>query len=116
MKHRYLLPLLCFTAALTLAPAYAQDAATTGSAPSGRGAEFCKNNPATCQKMQERKKECDANPQQCEQLKQERQARMAKMKQACDANPEQCQKKKDAWRQRMDQRAAQRQQPPAPAQ
>ena len=104
MKLKLLLPLLLVTGVASLAPAYADDAAS-------RREAFCKNNPTTCEKMQEKKKECDANPQQCEQLKQERRARFAKMKAACDANPAECQKKKDAWRKRVDDRAAQQQAP-----
>lgn len=104
-----------FLAALTLccalaAPAQAGDVAPPAGDPAR--AEFCKNNPVTCevgeQKREGRKAWCDKNAEKCQALKDERKARRQKMKEACDANPKECEAKKAEMRKRIEDRRERR--------
>lgn len=77
-----------------------------------RHAEFCKENPATCERAKEKRAEhkqwCEQNPQRCDAIKQEGETRRLKMKEKCDANPEACAEKKEKFRERMKERREKR--------
>jgi len=114
-----------FCAALVLGcslflPAHADDAVPPPDHP--KHAEFCKNNPVTCevgeQKREARKEWCDKNAAQCQALQDERKTRRQKMKEACDANPEECAARKSEIREKIKDRREHREhhQETAPAQ
>lgn len=108
--------LLCLGALLPL-PVLAQDAPPPAGHPGH--AEFCKNNPTTCEVGQERRDSrkawCEQNPEKCKALKDERKARVEKMKEKCAANPAECEAKKAEIRERMKERRERRQDKAAPA-
>ena len=120
MKRLLLVPLL-LCAALAASPAFAGDEFVPEGAPAkdgkfckenpakceewkARHEQFCKNNPETCKQgaaaREKRRAWCDANPKECQKLKEERQARHQKMREWCHANPGECKERREEMKQR----------------
>ena len=83
-RHTLVLALLLLGAVATPASAGSKCEASPAACQemASRAADFCKQNPATCEKRKQRKVEnkewCDANPAECRALKDELKARRAK--------------------------------------
>ena len=106
-----LLPAALFAACSLFAlPSFAGDDMPAPDHPNR--AEFCKNNPTTCEVGDERraaKKEwCEKNADKCQALKDEHKARVQKMKEKCDADPAACEAKKAEMREKFKERRERR--------
>jgi len=81
--------------------AHAEDAAQ----PSHQGprAMWCQNNPEQCQEVKERREAwCKENAQRCAEMK----TKFEQRREACEKDPEACKQQRAEWHEKMQQRSA----------